>query len=194
LSEFSRPASRNEFKIAIICTLFLETDAVEAVFDHCWDEHGERCGKAAGDTNPYTTRMIGRHHVVLAHVPSIEKGAVSSVASNVRNSYNGTELALVVGVCGAAPQTPNDQEIVLGDVVISDAIVQHDLGRRLPHRFVRKDTLLDNLGHPNPGIRNLLAKLRGRRSRMQLQDQLAMHLTTLQEKLKDDRSHTVSRD
>ncbi|KAF7594762.1 hypothetical protein BBP40_008469 [Aspergillus hancockii] len=186
LGDISRPTHRNHFKIAIVCALSLEADAVEAVFDRCWEEDGERYGRAAGDTNAYTTGMIGRHHVVLVHMPSIGKGAASSVASNVRNSFKGIELALVVGVCGAAPQTPDHQEIVLGDVVISEALVQYDFGRRLPYRFVRKDSLLDNLGRPNPVIRSLLAKLRGRRSRIQLEDKLAGHLTTLQERMTDD--------
>ncbi|KAE8140162.1 nucleoside phosphorylase domain-containing protein [Aspergillus pseudotamarii] len=118
-------------------------------------------------------------------MPSIGKGAASSVASNVRNSFKNIELALVVGICGAAPLTPSHEEILLGDVVISDGIIQYDLGRRLPHTFIRKDTLLDNLGRPNPRIRSHLAKLRGRRSRVQLQEELILHLTELQERWPD---------
>ncbi|KAE8423056.1 hypothetical protein BDV36DRAFT_279551 [Aspergillus pseudocaelatus] len=118
-------------------------------------------------------------------MPSIGKGAASSVASNVRNSFKKIELALVVGICGAAPWTPSHEEILLGDVVISDGIIQYDLGRRLPHSFIRKDTLLDNLGRPSPRIRGHLAKLRGRRSQVQLQEELILHLTELQERWPD---------
>ena len=49
--------------------------------------------------------------------------------------------------------TPNGDEIVLGDVIVSDGVVQYDLGRRLPESFVRKDTLLDSLGGPDAEIR-----------------------------------------
>ncbi|KAJ5802817.1 uncharacterized protein N7503_005267 [Penicillium pulvis] len=172
-------------EIAIICALPSEADAVEGVFDCCWDGDDGRYGKAVGDTNAYTTGIIGRHPVVLAHMPSIGKGAATSVASNLRNSYKNIELALVVGICGAAPQTPNHEEILLADVIISGGIIQYDLGRRLPHSFIRKDSLLDNLGRPNPSIRSLLAKLHGRKNLVQLQELLGVHLAALQAKWPD---------
>ncbi|KAJ5527377.1 hypothetical protein N7513_011536 [Penicillium frequentans] len=184
-TNLSRPHTRDDFRIAIICALPSEADAVEGVFDCCWNGDDGRYGKAVGDTNAYTTGIIGRHPVVLAHMPTIGKGAASSVASNLRNSYKNIELALVVGICGAAPQTPNHEEILLADVIISDGIIQYDLGRRLPHSFIRKDSLLDNLGRPNPSIRSQLAKLRGRKNLVQLQESLGIHLAALQAKWPD---------
>ncbi|KAM4066732.1 tetratricopeptide repeat domain-containing protein [Hirsutella rhossiliensis] len=71
-------------------------------------------------------------------------------------------------------------EIILGDVVISDGVIQYDLGRRLPDRFERKDTLLDSLGRPNIEIRGLLAKLKGLRGRKQLGAAISTYLGVLQ--------------
>ncbi|KAL1969888.1 hypothetical protein VTN77DRAFT_7397 [Rasamsonia byssochlamydoides] len=69
---FSRPTSRAEFKIAVICALPLEADAVEALFDEFYDEDGYEYGKAPGDPNAYTTGRIGQYSVVLAHMPGTD--------------------------------------------------------------------------------------------------------------------------
>ncbi|KJZ75126.1 hypothetical protein HIM_05612 [Hirsutella minnesotensis 3608] len=46
------------------------------------------------------------------------------VTANCRNSFPSITLALVVGICGVAPSTPGKKdEIVLGDVIISDGVV-----------------------------------------------------------------------
>ncbi|KAJ4052196.1 hypothetical protein NW756_001630 [Fusarium oxysporum] len=120
-----RPKDRRGFEIAIICALPLEADAVEALFDHHWDDEDPPFDKERGDPNAYSTGVIGRHNVVLAYMPGM------------------------VGVCGVVPFKLNEDEIVLGDVIISDGIIQYDFGRQLPGRFARKDTLLDSLGRPN---------------------------------------------
>ncbi len=162
----TRPAYRGDFEIAIICALILEADAVVTLFDEDWDDGDEAehapYDKAHGDPNAYSAGRIGRHDVVVAHMPSMGKVSAATVAANCRTSWPNIKLALVVGICGAVPFDPQSQnEIILGDVIVSDGVVQYDLGRRLPDRFVRKDTLLDSLGRPNTEIRSLLAKLKG---------------------------------
>ncbi|KAK3937227.1 hypothetical protein QBC46DRAFT_461010 [Diplogelasinospora grovesii] len=158
-NSLQRPASRRDFEIAIICALTLEADAVDALFDRHWDDDGPPYDKAAGDRNAYSTGAIGRHNVVLAHMPGMGTANAAAVAANCQISFPNIRLAIVVGICGAVPFDPNGAEIVLGDVIISDGVVQYDFGRRLPERFVPKDTLLDSLGRPNAEIRALLAKL-----------------------------------
>ncbi|KAL2128279.1 hypothetical protein VTI74DRAFT_9391 [Chaetomium olivicolor] len=161
-----RPAARADFEIAVICALPIEADAVDALFDHYWDDGGPPYDKAAGDPNAYSTGAIGRHNVVLAHMPGMGKASAAAVAANCRASFPNIKLALVVGVCGVVPFRlggSETAETVLGDVIVSDGVVQYDLGRRLPEQFVAKDALLDALGRPNTEIRALLAKLRGLR-------------------------------
>lgn len=177
-----RPATRRDFEIAIICALPIEADAVEALFDHHWDDGGPLYDKAAGDPNAYSTGAIGRHNVVLAHMPGMGKASAAAVAAHCRASFPNIRLALIVGVCGVVPFRSDSSDIaetVLGDVIISDGVVQYDFGRRLPEQFVAKDTLLDALGRPNTEIRALLTKLRGLRGRKMLQGKMAGYMNVL---------------
>jgi nucleoside phosphorylase len=175
-----RPANRDQFEIAIICALPLEADAVEILFDHHWDDAGPSYDKTAGDTNAYSTGAIGRHNVVLAHMPGMGKASAAAVAVNCRNSFPNIRLALVVGVCGVVPFSLSAEERVLGDVIISDGVIQYDFGRQYPEGFSRKDTLLDSLGRPNTEIRSLMSKLRGFRHKKKLQDRMVYYLAEIQ--------------
>jgi nucleoside phosphorylase len=166
-----------------MCALPLEADAVVALFDHHWDDEGTPYGKAAGDPNAYSTGAVGRHNVVLVHMPGIGKASAAAVAASCRASFPNIKLALIVGVCGVVPFRPSSSgeraETVLGDVTISDGVVQYDFGRRLPEQFVPKDTLPDALGRPTTEIRALLAKLKGHRGRKMLQRKMADYMDVL---------------
>jgi nucleoside phosphorylase len=182
MAAFPRPRHRNDFEIAIICALQVESDAVEALFDEFWEE--EDYGKAVGDTNAYTLGRIGRHNVVLAHMHGMGKVNAANVASCFRSSFPGTQIGLVVGICGAVPySTDNKTEIVLGDVIISTGLVQYDFGRKFDHKFSRKDTLESNLGRPSAGIRSFLSKLGGRRGRLRLRENTLNYLALLSQEM-----------
>ncbi|KAH7184065.1 nucleoside phosphorylase domain-containing protein, partial [Fusarium oxysporum] len=176
-----RPKDRRGFEIAIICALPLEADAVEALFDHHWDDEDPPFDKELGDPNAYSTGVIGRHNVVLSYMPGMGIANAAAVASNCGKSFPDVKLALVVGVCGVAPFKLNKDEIVLGDVIVSDGIVQYDFGRQLPDHLIRKDTLLDSLGRPNQEIRGVLAKLRSLRHHRQLSDKIVEYLEVLRQ-------------
>ena len=122
----------------------------------------------------------GHHNTVLAYMPGMGKSAAESVAASCRSNFVGIRLALVVGICGGVPGgSDNKKEILLGDVIISRVIVQYDFGRRWPNRFIRKDTLSDNLGRPNTEIRSYLAKLTARVGRKQLREKMLSYLEAL---------------
>ncbi|KAI3326741.1 hypothetical protein HD806DRAFT_488058 [Xylariaceae sp. AK1471] len=174
-----RPSTCHDFEIAIICALPLEADAVEALFDKHWN-NSQPHDVACGDPNAYTAGVVGRHNVVLVHMPGMGKVNAAAVAAYCRTSFPNIKLAVVVGVCGAVPLSPDGNEIVLGDVIISDGVVQYDIGRRFPDRFVRKDTLLDSLSRPNAKIRALLAKLKGRHTLNILRDKITRYLNMIQ--------------
>lgn len=176
-----RPKDRRGFEIAIICALSLEADAVETLFDHYWDDEDLPFDKDSGDPNAYSTGVIGRHNVVLTYLPGMGTANAAIVASNCGKSFPGIKLALVVGVCGVVPFKPNKDEIVLGDVIISDGIVEYDFGRQLPGYFARRDTLLGSLGRPNLEIRAVLAKLKSLRHRRQLSVKIAEYLDVLRQ-------------
>jgi nucleoside phosphorylase len=177
------PGHRKDFEIAVICSLRLEAEAVEAMFDKFWEDDNLMYGKAPGDPNAYTTGMIGCHNVVLAHMPGIGKASAASVAANLLSSFNGIKLGLVVGICSGVPNgTDDEKEILLGDVIISTGLVKYDFRKQFPNDFIKRNTLTDNLSGPNREIRSLLAKLAGRRSRMLLMNHTSNYLAALSQK------------
>jgi nucleoside phosphorylase len=187
-----KPRTRNEFEIAVICALPLEADAVHATFDVVYNA-SNYCNHS-GDTNAYSAGQIAHHNVVLVHMPGIGKVSAATVAANLTASFPGIQLAVVVGICGGIPVIDHE-EVILGDVVISDGVVQYDSGRQFTDKFVQKNTPRDLLGQPNLKIRSLLAKLRTREARQALQTKISQNLGPIHEKL-DGRSTYpgVSRD
>jgi nucleoside phosphorylase len=176
-----RPLSRTDFTIAIICALTLEADAVEALFDETYDRLGQLYGKQPGDANSYINGRIGEHNIVLCYMPGMGKGSAASVASSLRVSYTGVQLALVVGICGGAPYLSGDQKIFLGDVIISETVVEYDFGRQYPGGFQRKTDVKDILGRPDREVRTLLTGLKAARTRIEFQDQMYQHLRIIQQ-------------
>ncbi|KAF5638088.1 MTA SAH nucleosidase [Fusarium sp. NRRL 52700] len=138
MSSYQRPASREDFSVALLCALPLEFDAVCMIVDEFWDEDGDQFGKTSGDQNMYVTGRIDKHNVVIA---LLGKGKVNSAtaATSLRTSYPNITLAILVGVCGAVPSI-RERDIRLGDVVISNTIVRYDFGHQTDQEFVRKKT------------------------------------------------------
>ena len=124
---------------------------------------------------------IGRHDVVLSYMPGMGKGAAASVASGLRISYPGVQLALVVGVCGGAPVLPDNRQIYLGDVITSDSVIEYDFGRQYPGGFERKTDSRSTLGRPNREIRSLITGLRTSRARSEFQHEILQHLRAIQD-------------
>jgi nucleoside phosphorylase len=93
-------------------------------------------------------------------MPGMGKGSAASVASDLRISYPGTKIALVVGICGGAPSPSKDQEVFLGDVIISDSVIEYDFGRQYSGGFQKKTGIKDTLGRPDREILTLLNGLR----------------------------------
>ena len=178
-----RPSHRDEFEIGIICALPLEFNAVALLFDEYWDEHGDNYRRVSGDQNTYTTGKIGKYNAVLALLAGIGKASAARAAVNFRSSYNGVQLALLVGICGGMPKDSEGVEILLGDVVISQWVVQYDLGMRFPDEFRRKHTLQDNLGRPNADISGFVSTLQTHLHSQRLQTRTLHHLTALQKKV-----------
>ncbi|KAL4736839.1 WD40-repeat-containing domain protein [Aspergillus similis] len=177
-----RPRSRDEFAIAIICALPLEAEAVEALFDETYDRFGRHYGKQRRDANAYINGRIGKHDVVLCCMPGKGKGSAASVAASLLSSYRNVNLSLVVGICGGAPPPPKYEEIYLGDVIISDSVIEYDFGRQYPGGFARKTGVKNTLGRPNREIRALLNGFRAENARKELQDQTKQYLHSLQQK------------
>ncbi|KAF4969002.1 hypothetical protein FSARC_3656 [Fusarium sarcochroum] len=159
----NKPASRADFQLALICTLALEADAIEALFDHQWD--CDTYSKTPGDPNAYSAGRIGDHDVVLAYMPGTGKANAAALATNCCFSFPNINMAIIFGICGVVPFLPGTRdEIILGDVVVSQGMVQYYLGRDLPDHFEYEHMLEESTGEPNNKIRALLAKLRAQKA------------------------------
>lgn len=185
----SAPKDRTGFDVAIICALQIEADAVEAVFDHFWDEDSDRYGKALGDQNAYRTGRIGNHNAVLAYMPGMGKGHAASVAASLRSSFQGIRLALMVGICGGVP-SGSKAGIFLGDIIISDEIVPYDFGKRIPGGFRRKETSSSYTSSDE--VRAFMSKIRSRKGQVDLLKRTYAHFSHLQSRI--DEYGSPSRD
>ncbi|KAM0521217.1 hypothetical protein ACHAPE_002692 [Trichoderma viride] len=176
-----QPSRREDFEIAIICALPLEYDAVVLLFDEFWDKEGDTFGRAAGDLNHYTTGRIGKHDVVLALLSHMGKANAASAAAIMRSSYGALRLVILAGICGGVPYN-GDDDIFLGDVVISSSVIQYDFGRHYPSGFMRKNTYADNLRKHDKNIGNLLTKFGTNIGQDKLHERAASFLQELQER------------
>jgi nucleoside phosphorylase len=179
LQQPDKSVTREDFKVAIICALVKECEAVLAVFDQLWGRL--HLGKSEGDDNEYSFGSIGAHNVVLVHTPGKGKTRAASAASNCRTSFPKVSLCLVVGICGGVSSNPERREpMLLGDVVISNSIVQYDFGKHY-ETFERTDTITENLPPPKSNMNALLKKLATWKYRQGLQERTAEHLGELEQ-------------
>jgi nucleoside phosphorylase len=76
--------------------------------------------------------VIGEHSIVLAYIPGTGVASAAVVIGAMRVSFSNIKLALAVGICGGMPYDTDGQEILLGDVIISQALMlRSDLGGRM---------------------------------------------------------------
>ena len=175
MSPFVRPPSLNDYTIAVICALPKESNAVEALIDEDWEEK-QKYRKNKEDENSYTMCRIGVHNVVLAFMSTMGKKSSASLATHLRHSFPRIKLSLVVGICGGTPtirkdpRGPRNIEVLLGDIIISTAVVQYDLGHQYSNELRTIDTLHHNLPRPNPEILSFQHKMKSLRSHKRLED------------------------
>lgn len=154
-----RPQSRNGFRIAIICALAVEFDAIEDSFDEHYNFTDY--GKQRGDANFYRTGRIGKHNIVLACLPEMGKRNAASIASALQISFAKIELALLVGICGGVPFPSPDTDILLGDVIISTKVIEYDFGKQHPGGFQLKGDFMETIGRADREIRSILSVFLG---------------------------------
>ena len=154
---------------------------IQATFERNWTNEGIKFSKAPGDGNAYTTGMIGDHNIVLTHMAEMGGNIAAATAAGLRSSYRRIDVVFLVGTCGAVlfhPETK--EEIILGDCIISTAMIQYDFGRLLPDGFFRKRSLEDCLSRSNPETRAMISRLKIPQNKGHLKECLARHLRDLQ--------------
>lgn len=128
------PLSIEDYHVGIICALYSEMAAVEAMLD---EEHDSSALSDAQDSNAYSAGRIYRHNVVIACLPAGVDGlaAAATVASNMLRSFTQLRFGLLVGIGGGVPDLEHGLDIRLGDIVVSQptgtsgGVVQYDKGK-----------------------------------------------------------------
>ncbi|KAK6447547.1 hypothetical protein FP744_10003797 [Trichoderma asperellum] len=171
-------ALRDMFEVAVICATAIECDAVTLLVDH-WYEDG-RYDKAPGDENVYKFGRMGNVNIVLLGLAEIGKASAGTAAASLRSSYPELKILLLTGFCAGVPSTLEDQELLLGDVIISKSVVQYDNGKQYDGAFEMRKGIEDSLGRPTKRVRNLVAHLQVDQWHEHLESQTACFLEQLQ--------------
>uniref|UniRef100_A0A093VGA7 Putative SWI/SNF-related matrix-associated actin-dependent regulator of chromatin subfamily A member 3-like 1 n=1 Tax=Talaromyces marneffei PM1 TaxID=1077442 RepID=A0A093VGA7_TALMA len=157
----------------------IKTNAVLCCLDEVWHDAPQYYGKCEGDNNAYLFGRSGRHDVVVVTLAGEGRVNAASSAQSLKMSFNSIKLALLVGICGAIPLKKDGTEILLGDVIISEVIVDLSHGRQYPGGFNRKDTLLDVYGRPDEQILGLIRTWKTALLLDKLREETKNNLTTL---------------
>ncbi|EFY93351.1 NACHT and Ankyrin domain protein [Metarhizium acridum CQMa 102] len=176
----TRPANRDDFRVAIICALLCEYNAVSLLFDKFYDLESDLYGRAIGDQNAYTTGRIGPVDAVIVRLSGMGKVIAAGTAASLRSSFPRLELALLTGICGGVPHGSSN-EILLGDVILARTVVQYDFGREYHDGFVAKTTVDEGLGRPTKAISNYLSAIQSRPLIKNIKERTVAHLRELQE-------------
>ncbi|PNP48539.1 hypothetical protein TGAMA5MH_00433 [Trichoderma gamsii] len=181
----TKPTSRDEFEIAIACTKALEYDALCLLFDNFWDAHGDPIGRAKDDLNTYTTGCMGNLNVVVVLLCSSGKAITASATANLRSSYNSIELLLFAGICEGVPDV-NGGELLLGDVVISEAVIECDeLDTQSAAAFGEGNPIEKMRGRANKTIHNYTASVKTKRGYKLLEDKVVLFLRQIQNRVSE---------
>ena len=152
--------SCDDYKIGIICALPLERTAVECMLDR----HFDPLLTAPGDNNTYSFGGIGQHNVVIASLGAGDYGTVAAggVANDLRRSFHGIKLGLMVGIAGGVPRPKTkDGDIRLGDIVVGCAtgvpsVVNYRLGKETSTGF----DIRSELAEPPAAIQTAVSALK----------------------------------
>ncbi|KAG5661854.1 hypothetical protein KAF25_004093 [Fusarium avenaceum] len=135
-STFKRPRSSSEnstdtlqpdaYTIGWISALPIEMTAAEVMLDRVHDAPPHQ----VHDSNCYIFGSIGLHNIVIACLPSGNYGTnnAAAVASHMSQSFPNIQHRLMVGIGGGAP---GSADVRLGDIVVSNDVIQYDLGKAM---------------------------------------------------------------
>ncbi|KAI1359844.1 ankyrin repeat-containing domain protein [Xylaria arbuscula] len=129
--EFSNGASGrsrrtvNDYTVGWVCALPIEMAAAKCMLQTVHDS----LENSHGDSNTYSLGSLHGHNIVIACLPTAGYGTNNAaiVASNMRRTFPSLRIFLLVGIGGGAPS--NEHDVRLGDVVVSTAVIQYDMGK-----------------------------------------------------------------
>ncbi|THY46858.1 WD40 repeat-like protein [Aureobasidium pullulans] len=129
--------THEDYVVGWICPMRVEYTAALFMLD---EEH-ETLGQDAADENIYTLGSINGHNVVLATLPKTGNSPTARVMTNMSRTFQALRFYLLVGIGGGIPVRTDDGPVRLGDVVVSENVIQHDRGKFEASGFKLKGTL-----------------------------------------------------
>ncbi|TIA39333.1 hypothetical protein D6C78_03381, partial [Aureobasidium pullulans] len=145
----------DQYTIGWICALPIELAAAVKMLDQ---EH-QRLPLPSSDDNSYRFGCIGDHNIVIGCLPSGRTGLVSasSVAIQMMSAFRQIRVGLMVGIGGGVPSGDND--IRLGDIVVSHPNGQHGGVAQYDFGKARPDGIFERTGSLNAPPNALLTAL-----------------------------------
>ncbi|TIA05588.1 hypothetical protein D6C81_10451 [Aureobasidium pullulans] len=145
----------DQYTIGWICALPIELAAAVKMLDV---EH-QRLPPPPGDDNSYRFGRIGDHNIVIGCLPSGRAGLVSasSVATQMMSAFRQIRVGLMVGIGGGVPSEDND--VHLGDIVVSHPNGQHGGVAQYDFGKARPDGIFERIGSLNAPPNALLTAL-----------------------------------
>ncbi|KAK6349679.1 hypothetical protein TWF696_005958 [Orbilia brochopaga] len=149
-----------EYTVGWICVVQAEHETACQMLDQVFD--GPEQSNPL-DENTYVFGRIHKHNVVIGRLPAGQYGtnAAAVVANDMVRSFTKLRFILLVGIAGGAPT--NDNDVRLGDVVVSvprgtlGGVVQLDFVKR--HRLANGEVYLERMGQLNSPPRVLLGAI-----------------------------------
>ncbi|SCN89521.1 uncharacterized protein FFM5_04722 [Fusarium fujikuroi] len=166
----SRLESSELYTIAWIAALPIERAAATALLDETHSEPGGFIQHET-DNNSYSWGRLGEHNVVIASLQAGVYGTISAATtvSDLISSLPHIRFGLLVGIGGGIAKPDEDQDIRLGDVVVSQpegttgGVVQYDFGK------AKTDGIWEqkgSLSKPPPVLLHALANLQAKHEMM----------------------------
>ena len=129
------PAMAKEaYTVGWVCALPIEMAAAKMMLDSI---HPNLPGQDPLDHNSYILGQIGNHNVVIACLPVGMAGTATAatVAKDMLRTFKSIRFGLMVGIGGGAPPPTGENDLRLGDIVVSQptstsgGVIQYDRGK-----------------------------------------------------------------
>ncbi|OAR05869.1 hypothetical protein LLEC1_04533 [Akanthomyces lecanii] len=97
-----------------------------------------KIARGLNDRNVYVLGRIGDHKVVINSPGGGSHGhaLAHEIATDMKSTFPSIQIALIVGLGGGAPSMESDNDIRLGDVVVSNKVIEYKKGKETENGFV----------------------------------------------------------
>lgn len=158
--------SVDSYSIGWIAPIPEERAAVLAMLDEHHEEP-ENFERNSSDNNAYSWGRMGKHNIIIASLPDGLQGVTSAAVtmSHLLASLPDIKFGLLVGIGGGIPQPDSDNDIRLGDVVVSrpdggsGGVIQYDYVKAKADNQFEPKGILNN---PPTVLLSALGKLRAK--------------------------------